>query len=526
MAENSMVDKIKIQDNSVYFIANYYKQDIKEDILNIIEEYEIEDANLETIEEQLEKGEPLILISYDTGKFSTMETMKLNLSEDLMSASIVFFPPLFGGKLITDEYIFIVLEENNVKFGINVDSIESFFENRDYTKEYNIAKGIEPKESKDGYIKYFINTSKKKPIPKILPDGSLDYKSLDIYEMVKSGDRLATQIKAVRGDYGKNIFGEEIPSLIPKDSPKLVAGKNTEILEEETLVSSVDGSVLFENGKISVLDVLEINSGVNNETGNINFPGSVSIKGDVLTGFSVVAEGNIDVIGAVEGANINAEGNIFISRGIKGGEKANVKAGKDIMVQFIENANVIADGDITAAAVMHSKIECTGSLNLIGKKALIVGGITTVAKDINVKSIGLPMSNLTKINIGIEPKVLNRYNQIIEESKTFYSRYEELQRIVKHLLKTDIKGLSEEKKELLLNSVKEKLEIKGKLINFKSEINELRPLFKKRIGVINVLGTIHRGTKIFANNAIMLVKEEINKCSVKNIDGEVKIIKE
>ena len=56
------------------------------------------------------------------------------------------------------------------------------------------------------------------------------------------------------------------------------------------LISKVDGHVTLENDKVFVSNVLELVD-VDASTGDINYSGSVMIKGNVLAGFSVKAAG-------------------------------------------------------------------------------------------------------------------------------------------------------------------------------------------------------------------------------------------
>ena len=67
--------------------------------------------------------------------------------------------------------------------------------------------------------------------------------------------------------------------------------------------------------KISVLNVYHVPGNVGYATGNIDFAGSVVIRGDIENGFVVKAEGDVTVGGNVEGGSIYADGNITIRGG-------------------------------------------------------------------------------------------------------------------------------------------------------------------------------------------------------------------
>jgi hypothetical protein len=92
------------------------------------------------------------------------------------------------------------------------------------------------------------------------------------------------------------------------------------------LISDIDGQVQINNGRVDVVSVLNIAGDVGYGTGNIDFTGSVFVEGTVLHGFSVKASENIEIKGALEGANIEAGGDVNLLGGVKGVGKSIIKA--------------------------------------------------------------------------------------------------------------------------------------------------------------------------------------------------------
>ena len=78
------------------------------------------------------------------------------------------------------------------------------------------------------------------------------------------------------------------------------------------LISQVSGHVQLEGDKVFVSNCLELVD-VDASTGDIDYDGSVVIKGNVLAGFSVKAAGDISVSGIVEGATLISGGNITLN---------------------------------------------------------------------------------------------------------------------------------------------------------------------------------------------------------------------
>ena len=120
----------------------------------------------------------------------------------------------------------------------------------------------------------------------------------------------------------------------------------------------------------------EIRGDVDFSSGNINFIGDVTISGGVTSGFEVKAGGDIEVDGVVESARVESGGNITLHKGIAGAEKGMIQADGAITARFIENARVMAGGDVTVSdAIIQSIVWSGASVRCEGKRGTIVGKI-------------------------------------------------------------------------------------------------------------------------------------------------------
>lgn len=525
MSLKNEINKIIFKEDGVYFLIDNKDFDSKQKILDIIEFYNIDNINYLKIESQLNKNEKLIFLSNDFNKFIKDEKIEVTISNDCFYAKAKIYPPLNKGKLLEKEDIISALIKENVKYGIDFNEITEFLKTRNYKKEYIFAKGTLPEKSKDGYIDFFVDINQKINIPKILEDGSLDYKNLNLFESVKQNQPIAQKKEGTIGKYGIDIFGKEVLGELPLPPPELPLGKNTFISDDgNTLLAKLNGRVLYIDNKLNILPILDLPNGVNSTTGNINFPGHIIIKGVVLAGFTVEAEGNIEIRGSVEAANIISKGSISVTRGIH--SKANIFAYKDVNAQFIEDADVFAKQNIISNYILQGNIKCCGNLILFGNKSKLIGSKVIVGKDAFIKCIGSNMSNNTEISIGISPEILEKYEYLSQKIDSYYKKYSELEKIVKLLSKQDFDKLSIEKKELFEHSLKEKLKIKNLLSNLKEELSIITPFFTKRIGNLKIYSTAYAGTKIIANDAILFIKNDLKRCSIRNVDGKVMILNE
>jgi uncharacterized protein (DUF342 family) len=218
-----------------------------------------------------------------------------------------------------------------------------------------------------------------------LDDGRVDYRELNLIESVEKGRILCSLLPPMPGKAGKTVTGQDIPALDGKPAV-LPKGRNVEVSEDgQSLYAVIDGQVCYAEGKVNVFSVYEVRGDVDTTTGNISFLGNVVVKGNVLSGFSIEASGNVEIWGVVEGATIEAGGDIILKRGMQGMGKGYLKSGGDIIAKYIEYSTIEAKNEIKAEAIMHSKIKCGNKLELSGKKGLLVGGVAKVGKLISAR---------------------------------------------------------------------------------------------------------------------------------------------
>ena len=64
---------------------------------------------------------------------------------------------------------------------------------------------------------------------------------------------------------------------------------------------------------------------VDNSVGNIYFDGTVIVRKNVLNGFKVIAKGDVQVNGIIEGGYVENTGDVVVRQGIQGYNKLVVK---------------------------------------------------------------------------------------------------------------------------------------------------------------------------------------------------------
>ena len=367
--------------------------------------------------------------SVGEGKAIAYNNFELKITPDQMTAYFQLTGKRTG---ITRSVIRNALEEKGIVKGINEDIINKILTDKAGIQPQPIAEGRKSEPGPDGYYEYFFRTDVNRE-PKVLEDGSLDYKDIEWFEQVKKGQKLAVYHPAEPGPVGFNVFGDEFPTVKGKEL-NILTGKGFYIdSDQKTYISSVDGVVELKGNKIEVSNLLTLGD-VTAYMGDTHFDGSVHVKGSVGNGCTIIAKEDIIVDGFVESATLNAGGNIILRKGVNAQGKGIIQAGGNIEGSFFENANVKAGGDIKASYCLKSNVECNGKFELSGKHGALLGGSAYARLMIIVNEVGNDSGVKTYLRVGVSNDVIktqiilnNQIKKIDREIQTLNAAYAELE---------------------------------------------------------------------------------------------------
>lgn len=449
----------------------------------------------------------------------------LKISPNKMEAYITVYPPLGNGKPLTRQALEVVLREGNVVFGINNEIIDLAVSKQRVNFQL-VAKGINPVNGQRATIEYKCQSSTILGKPTEMDNGKIDYYELDLIHNVEPGEVLAVKIAATQGIQGSTVTGEIIPPKPGKDV-QLVAGKNVELLENGFVARSTErGHAIIAGNKISVSTVYEINGDVDFNTGNIDFNGSVIVKGAVTEGFRVVADGNVDVLNIIAGGVVECTGNIKVKNGIVGRNKSIVKAGGNVVTRFVENSIVESGGDVLIGeAIMHSKVSAKLSV-VVGGKGVIVGGTVRAGEEISCKIVGSSLATATELEAGVNPELRNEYNRLTKEKQVKESDYikaEQATKLLKQLL--DAKGELPPEQMAVFTRVSRTVEQLGlELEEIKIAIENVEAsILQSERGRLLVQGIVHPGVKITIGTAVMHIRDDYSYVSFTKDGSDIQI---
>jgi len=333
---------------------------------------------------------------------------------------------------------------------------------------------------------------------------------------------------------GMTVTGKPIEAKEGKDID-VIAGKGVIVSPEnkEEWVADTDGQVIVKDNKITVMALYEIPGDVNLSTGNIDFIGTVVIRGDVKDGFKVYAGEDIIVNGVVEGAELKCNGKLTIAGGVSGNDKAKITCPGDANIKYIRNATVDVGGNLTSAqAIMHCKVTVGGKLTVAGKKGVIVGGQVIAGLEINAASMGSNFATPTEVIVGEVLGLRDELQKMENELKTSIENLDKTKKGIQFLKDLQVKmggNLPPEKKELLTKLTRAQFKLMADTKIFAEKKQELEKKEqegadeRRRHAKVTCMGVIHTGVKITINKASRQITEELKYCTLTESDGEVKV---
>ena len=337
----------------------------------------------------------------------------VRISEDGMDAYITLPRSPLGTaqKEYDAKTLILLLQSQGVVCGIDQEAVLSLVKEPVYGTEIWVAGGSKPTEGTPGSYEYFFETTVNTK-PKILKDGSVDYRAMKTFENIQSGDKIALYHPAVQGKSGRTVRGKELFPTRMRDLTPL-AGNGIERAEDGvTYYAKMDGQITLKKGRIIISPLYEVRGNVGVDIGNIDFRGDIVIHGTIKNDVMINATGNVTVDGLVENCTIHAGKDIFLLSGVKGSEKTVITADGSISAQFIEFAEVNAGGDISAEVFFQSRVTSDGIITVSGNHASVLGGSMSAVEGIEAYSLGNDFGVITNVFAGITPERIKQREQL------------------------------------------------------------------------------------------------------------------
>ena len=388
----------------------------------------------------------------------------VSVSEDKMSVLLSCVIPMEGVASLRDPIREKIREKKfcaevgQVDFGALLE--EAAGEDRDI-KDLLLYSGEPVVPAKDGSVEWGGEYFKEGFIVDE-ETGAIDFRRIAAELNAREGDLLATIIPPVEGKPGRDVFGKTVRPR--KGKPAILRGsQGVKQSEPGKYYAKTSGRIRWNGKMLSIDNVYVVSGDIGLKTGHVDHPGALVVRGDILEGSEVSADGDIEVHGIVEAATVHAGGDIFVHGGIVGGEGTEIRAGGAINARYILEADIEALGDVTVEKeIVHSTVVARGDVHMpFGR---ILGGEIRALREIVTGCTGTDAGVRTTLILGEDPlkkksikaakaelATLRSDEGKIVESVAPYKKIDELhpakQEIV-HALRRRLKTVQEDIEEL------------------------------------------------------------------------------
>lgn len=355
--------------------------------------------------------------------------VQLTIAPDNMTVEARIIPPEPGGQPVTVEHVLAALAAHRVTYGIDHEAIARLVEMAEkghpqVRAGVVVAEGRRPVDGQDGAIIHHPLLQTPSGYPRLTEDGRADFFNLNMVRNVAKDTELARRQPPTEGEPGCDVFGRTIKPRPGRDV-RLLAGQGTRLSpDKQAVIAQVEGHAsISAGGEVTVSPVYVVPGDVGYATGNIDFVGTVIVRGDVTQGFTVKAGQNVEVHGGIMGGSVEADGDLLVRYGIVGGGRSQIKVRGKVRCRFIESAEVEAGGDVMVAdSILGSRVSGERVIVTSGRSS-IVGGRIRALREISAQILGSPSGTATELQVGVPPAVRAELEQIRERLAQVEERF-------------------------------------------------------------------------------------------------------
>lgn len=369
--------------------------------------------------------------------------LRVTLYKSRMAASISMRPSVGTGEPLSWDQVDAAVKEHQITSGVRESLLLAAFKRTEHGERIDgliFARGKYPHAPESTGVEMLVSVASGKSMT-VKNDGSVDYRNQDRITTVDAGDRIARlhDSEGERED-GWDVCGTklEAPTASAAD---IEEGDNVHLEADEDgsrlLIADVAGELLVDGNHYEVRPGHTVDGDVDLHSGNVKFPGTVTVKGSVRSGFYVMATGAIHIGELVEAALLSADGEIVVNQGVKGGGKGVLRTKSEIGLTFAEQATLLAVGTIQCrGSLMHCEVKTNGKLRMVGDKGRILGGRVRCREGLETYDLGSERGMKTVVEFGQDYLIADR----IEKEE------QEMEKLKKEITRIDLTTKSAERK--------------------------------------------------------------------------------
>lgn len=441
---------------------------------------------------------------------SETKEVSFTYSEDKLQAFLCL-SPTDAMACYTIENLRAYLSMEHISFGIDEDMLLEITEKKRYYEPICVANGQSPQNGDDGWYE-FLFPIQNDSLPRILADGSVDYSNCGNIPSVVEGQEIVIYHPATPGKDGMSVMGELMAARNGQNLGKL-RGKGFLVSEDgNRYTSRYTGKITYQNELLNVDQELVVDTDVNySTTGNVRFIGDIHIRGNVLSGLSIVSEkGGIIVDGFVEGANLEAKKDIVLKNGMTGNEQGKVKTQGSILGKFFEHVTLEAGADISANAMMNCHVDAGQDIIVSGKFGVIVGGKVHALRLIRTMVAGNMAQVQTVLFAGSDRDLFAELTKCEKDQRAIQQELDKIilaiEKINTILEKADQPDIRQKKMQLTRIKVEKDTQI-SEMEKRKQDLTD--KMSKSSSALVSIEKIAHPGTMVIVNGMKVALTEEV-----------------
>ncbi|MDD4837494.1 MAG: FapA family protein [Dethiosulfovibrio sp.] len=521
------MDRVRIEKNGEGIYLSVVEGVSLSEVLDALEKERLSDIDPKLVEQALSL--PGNKVRIFEGQIDRPARINVDISRDSLVAKIAVEPPEGSFPWPSSAELKAALDVKGIIYGIDEGALLKIVKDKISDQWIEVAHGAPPIDGKDSEVEYKVEFGSAKPLDQG-NDGKVDMKQLSTVTVVRKGDLLVTRTPFTESHDGISVQGKTLKAKNGKDR-KLPAGQGTVASEDETaLYADQDGHLVIRGGVLDVLPVYVVPGDVDYSVGNINFIGSVEVKGAVRDGFEIKTTGNVHVSGVIEGARIETDGDLEIKVGVSAGNKGLLKIGGSLTAGYIDKANLEVGENIQVKdSIMHSDVSAGKNVasGIGGGKGQIVGGKIQAGVLVHCVTLGSQMGTKTEVHVGVSPQLANRKAELISLVAENQEKLGQIDTNIGFLKKLEKTGkLDIEKRTILLKLTKGSFQIQSLLSQWKKELEDLDAKVERSRydAKVRVRDWCYPGVSISMRGCTYLVREDMRFITFMYQDGEIKAL--
>lgn len=434
------------------------------------------------------------------------------LSKDSLTAWLLVYPPVGRGKELDREILDQALAEQRVTFGVDTGLLDRLPQDGDrYFHLFPAARGTPAVNGTDGRVVDMFPRAQERKLT-VDENNRVDYTNLNFIHNVEVNDIICRILPPTEGTPGQTVQNETVPAK-PGKAASVPKGRNTQLSEDgETLVATIAGHVEFSGRGFQVRPLLDIPGNVDFSVGNINFLGDVHIHGDICSGFTVRAMGNITVEGVVEACTVEAGKDLIVARGVQGDNQAVIRAQQNLFAKYLENSCVYVKNSLETECIINCDVYCDGGVTVRSGHRSIIGGSIRAAHEVSAGIIGSRAENRTDVVLGGQPCAKFDYDMLARELQELEDEMGRTERQPDSPSK--VSHLGKLRMQIIVN--RKKLELLDK------ETMEQEP---QDPGIRRMIGdVVFGGTVLTIGSAVYRFRNRTAPCSATLVEDEIRVI--